>query len=405
MANTSLPLESIRGEFPLLSQKINNRSIVYFDNGATTQKPQRVIDTLVEYYQNHNANVHRGAHQLARISTEIMEKTRQHVQKFLHAQDESEIIFTSGTTASINLVASNYGKQNIQLGDEVIITEMEHHSNFVPWQQLCEETGALLRVVPVLDNGELDLDSFEQFLSSKTKLVAITHLSNTLGTINPIERIIEQSHQHGAVVLVDAAQSAARLPIDVQALDCDFLALSAHKMYGPTGLGILYGKKGILEAIPPYQVGGGMVQKVTLEKTTYQPIPHKFEAGTPNIAAIAAFDKALDLLESIGLENITEHEKNLTDYLDQALSSLPGIKIYGTSPQKLAIVSFRLEGQHPLDTSLLLDSMGILVRSGHHCTQPLMQHFGIEGTVRASLGVYNTSEEVEQLIEGLKKIV
>ncbi|MEM7109713.1 MAG: cysteine desulfurase [Bacteroidota bacterium] len=402
----SLDISKIREEFPLLHQEVNGHPLAYFDNAATSQKPKRVIEPISDYYSEYNANIHRGIHTLAEKATKAYENTRKTVQSFLNAKDEAEIIFTKGTTEGINLVASSFGRKFIGQDDELIISGLEHHSNIVPWQLLAEEKGATIKVIPVLEDGTLDLEVFKSLLSSKTKMVAVNHASNSLGTINPIKEIIRQAHEFGAKVLIDGAQASAHLEIDVQALDCDFYAISAHKVYGPTGAGALYGKRELLEIMPPYQGGGEMIKDVSFEKTTYNEIPYKFEAGTPNIADVIAFKEALDFVDETGKMAMADYENQLLGYAtEQIQKKIEGVKIYGTAPDKVSVLSFLIEGIHPFDIGQMLDSRGVAVRTGHHCTQPLMDHFSIEGTVRASFAVYNTKEEIDRMVEGLERIV
>ena len=402
---TSIDIEKIRKEFPILHQQVNGRDLVYLDNAATSQKPKAVINALIDYYQGYNANIHRGIHTLAEKATKAYEATRLTAQRFINAASEEEIIFTRGVTESINLVAASYGRTFLQAGDEIILSGLEHHSNIVPWQLIAEEKNAIIKVIPVSDQGELELDAFKKLLSPRTKLVSVNHASNSLGTINPIREIINLSHQVGAVVLIDGAQAGAHLEIDVQELGCDFYCLSSHKMYGPTGTGFLYGKKEWLEKMPPYHGGGEMIKEVTFEKTTYNDLPYKFEAGTPNIADVIAFRFAMDFITDLGKENIAAHEHELLAYATQKISALPLIKLVGTAKQKVSVLSFRVEGIHHFDIGQMLDARGIAVRTGHHCTQPLMDRYGIEGTVRASFSVYNTKAEVDLLIEGLERII
>lgn len=402
---TALDIEAIRKEFPILHQQVNGRNLVYFDNAATSQKPLLVIDALMDYYKGYNANIHRGIHTLAEKATKAYEATRASAKAFINAATEEEIIFTRGVTESINLVAATYGRTFIKEEDEIIVSGLEHHSNIVPWQMVCEANKAKLKVIPVTDEGELDLDTYKKLLSSKTKLVAVNHASNSLGTINPIQEIITLAHGAGAVVLIDGAQAGAHIEIDVQALNCDFYCLSAHKMYGPTGTGILYGKKELLEKMPPYQGGGEMIKEVTFEKTTYNDLPYKFEAGTPNIADVVAFKYAFDFINQLGKENIAAHEHALLTYATERISTLKGIKRVGTAKNKVGVLSFTVEGIHHFDIGQMLDARGIAVRTGHHCTQPLMDRYGIEGTVRASFAVYNTKAEVDQLMEGLERVI
>jgi cysteine desulfurase/selenocysteine lyase len=402
---SGIDVEKIRKEFPILHQQVNGRDLVYFDNAATNQKPKRVLDALVEYYTGYNANIHRGIHTLAEKATRAYEQTRETAKEFINARSTEEIIFTRGVTEGINLVASSYGKTFVNEGDEIIITTLEHHSNIVPWQFVCEAKKAKLKVIPVSRNGELDIEVYKSFLSSKTKIVAVNHASNSLGTINPIKEIIKLAHEVGAVVLIDGAQAGAHLEIDVQDLDCDFYCLSSHKMYGPTGTGILYGRKELLEKMPPYQGGGEMIKEVTFEKTTYNDLPYKFEAGTPNIADVVAFRHAMDFIRELGRENIAAHEIELLQYATERISKLKGIRLIGTAKNKVGVLAFVVDDVHHFDIGQMLDARGIAVRTGHHCTQPLMECYGIEGTVRASFSVYNTKKEVDQLIEGLERII
>jgi cysteine desulfurase / selenocysteine lyase len=399
-----LNVESIRNEFPVLHQDVNGFPLVYFDNAATTQKPVRVINALVDYYKGYNANIHRGIHSLAERATSAFEETRKTVQHFLNAAEVEEIIFTKGTTDAINLVAQAYGLKFLKAGDQILISGLEHHSNIVPWQMLCESTGAELKVIPISPRGEWNLDDIDFLLTPKTKIVAVNHVSNALGTINPVEILIEKSHQNGAVVFLDGAQATAHLKVDVRDLDCDFYAFSAHKVYGPTGTGVLYGKRSLLEAMNPYQGGGEMIDDVSFEKTTYNQIPYKFEAGTPNIADVIAFKTALDCLNEWHAEGLFRHEEELLQKATEGLSAIKGLRIIGQAEKKIGVVSFLLDGYHPFDVGMLLDSVGIAVRTGHHCTQPLMKSFGIEGTVRASFAVYNTIEEVNRLIQALERM-
>jgi cysteine desulfurase/selenocysteine lyase len=405
LVTTAFDVAGIRSQFPVLQQQVNGRDLVYFDNAATSQKPLRVINALAEYYTGYNANIHRGIHTLAEKATRAYEETRQSAKAFINAPSEQEIIFVRGVTEAINLVASTYGRQFVQPGDEIIVSGLEHHSNIVPWQLLCEEKQAVLKVIPVLENGELDLEAYQKLLSGKTRIVAVNHASNSLGTINPIKEIIDLAHHAGAVVLVDGAQAGAHLTIDVQELNCDFYCLSSHKMYGPTGTGILYGKKEWLEKMPPYQGGGEMIKEVTFAKTTWNDLPYKFEAGTPNIADTIAFKCAIDFINETGKENIAAHESDLLSYATKKMSELPKVRIIGTAPQKVSVLSFTIEGIHPFDIGQMLDARGIAVRTGHHCTQPLMDRFGIEGTVRASFAMYNTKQEIDCLAEGLDRVI
>lgn len=400
-----LDIQQIRKDFPILHQQVNKRPLVYFDNAATTQKPSTVLNTLNKYYSADNANIHRGIHTLAERATNAFEATRKTLQNFVGARDVAEIVFTKGTTESINLVASTYGRKYISKGDEVIVSGMEHHSNIVPWQLLCEEKGALLKVIPITDEGELDMDAFDKLVTAKTKIVSVVYVSNALGTINPIKEIITKAHTVGAKVLIDGAQASSHLHIDVQALDCDFYTLSAHKVYGPTGVGILYGKREILEDMPPYQGGGEMIKDVSFSGTTYNDIPYKFEAGTPNIAGVVAFNEALKYVNTLGKDAIKAHEDELLVYATKKLGHIDGFKPVGTAENKVSVISFTIEGIHHYDLGMLLDAKGIAVRTGHHCTQPLMERFDIEGTVRASFAAYNTIDEIDQFVTGLAEVV
>ena len=394
---------AIRQQFPILKRYVKGKPLVYLDNAATSQKPQRVIDALVDYYSGYNANIHRGIHALAEEATAAFESTRDAVKQFIHADSREEIIFTRGTTESINLVAYTWGRKNIQEGDEIIISTMEHHSNIVPWQILCEEKGALLKVIPINEDGELLIDAYEGMLSAKTKLVSIAHVSNVLGTINPVKQMIKAAHDVGAVVVVDGAQSTVHLEIHVQEMDCDFFAFSAHKLYGPTGVGVLYGKKHLLEDMPVFLGGGEMIREVSFAGTSYNDLPYKYEAGTPNIADVIAFRLALDFIGENKKEDIALHEKTLLDYATKELEQIKGLKIVGKAKHKASVVSFVIDKVHPQDIGILLDNQGIAVRTGHHCAQPLMEHLGIPGTIRASFAVYNTREEIDALIAGLHK--
>ena len=395
-------VNKIREQFPLLKRKVNGQDLVYFDNGATTQKPQSVIDAVSNYYQEENANVHRGVHFLSGLATDKFEETRNTIQQFISAKHNHEIIFTKGTTESINLVANGF-RSLLKKGDEIIISGLEHHSNIVPWQMCCELSGATLKVIPLLDNGSLDMENFNNLLSKNTKLVAVSHVSNTLGTINPIEEIIEKSHSFGAKVLIDGAQAASHICLNMHELDADFYCFSAHKMYGPTGVGVLYGKEEILNTLPPYQGGGEMIKEVSFEKTTYASLPYKFEAGTPNIAGVIAFKSAIDFIREVGVENISKYEDELLQYATSEILKIEGVKIYGTSKNKSAIISFNIEGIHPYDIGTIVDKMGIAIRTGHHCTQPIMTRYNIPGTARISLAIYNTKAEVDSCIHAIKK--
>ena len=397
-----LDVNKIRSQFPILSRKVNGRGLIYFDNGSTTQKPQSVIDAIDNYYKNENSNVHRGVHFLSGLSTDKFEETRNTVQNFIGAKYSHEIVFTKGTTDSINLIASGYISL-LSSGDEIIVSELEHHSNIVPWQMCCEKSGSTLKVIPIMDNGELDISEFENLLSKNTKLVSIAHISNALGTLTPVEEIIEMSHRVGAKVLVDGAQAASHIPLNMQDLDVDFYVFSAHKMYGPTGVGVLYGKEESLNKLPPYQVGGEMIEEVSFEKTTYAELPHKFEAGTPNIAGIIAFKNSINFISDLGLKNIAKHEEKLLQYATAEISKIEGVKIYGNSSKKSGIISFNIDGLHPYDIGMILDKLGVAIRTGHHCTQPVMSHYNIPGTARISIAVYNTVEEIDICINSIKK--
>lgn len=397
-------VQKIREDFPILSQTIGKYPLVYFDNGATSQKPKVVIDAISQYYNTINANIHRGVHTLSQRATDAYEISREKLKNHINANESSEIIFTSGTTESINLVANCFTTL-LQKDDEVIISYLEHHSNIVPWQMLCERTGAKLKVIPINQNGELIMSEYEKLLSDKTKIVAVNHVSNALGVVNPIEEIIEKAHNFGACVLIDGAQAVAHIKPDVQKLNCDFYVFSAHKMCGPTGVGILYGKREWLEKLPPYKGGGEMIKEVSFEKTTYAEIPHKFEAGTPNIAGGIVFGTAVDYLNEIGFDNIKKHEKELLNYATEKLLEIPNVVIYGNTDKKVSVISFNVEGIHPYDIGTIIDKMGIAVRTGHHCAQPIMEFYNIPGTIRASFSFYNTKEEIDLFITALKKAV
>ena len=397
-----LDISKIRSQFPILSRKVNGRDLVYFDNGATTQKPQAVIDAESNYYANENSNVHRGVHFLSGLATDKFEETRNTIQKFIGAKHNHEIIFTKGTTDAINLVANGF-RTLLNKGDEVVISEMEHHSNIVPWQMCCEQSGANLKVIPLLENGELDMLTFENLLSENTKLVSVTHISNALGTINPIEEIIKKTHASGAKILIDGAQAASHITLDMQELDADFYCFSAHKMFGPTGVGVLYGKEEILNELPPYQGGGEMIKEVSFSGTTYAELPHKFEAGTPNIAGVVAFKAAIDFINDLGINQIAKYEEELLQYATSEILKIEGVKIYGTAEHKSGIISFNIEGIHPYDIGVIVDKLGIAIRTGHHCTQPIMERFNIPGTARISLAVYNTKEEIDICINAIIK--
>ncbi|MGY5850695.1 aminotransferase class V-fold PLP-dependent enzyme [Salegentibacter sp. F14] len=400
--NITFDIEKIRKDFPILKRKVNGYPLVYLDNAATSQTPKQVIDVIVDYYSNYNANIHRGVHSLSQEATEKYEQARISLQKHFNAKKSYEIIFTSGTTHGINLIASGFGSI-LKKGDEILVSALEHHSNIVPWQMLCEKTGAVLKVIPMNEEGGLIYSEFENMISDRTKVVFLNHVSNALGTINPIKNIIEKAHSKGAAVLIDGAQAAPHIKADVQALDVDFYVVSAHKMCGPTGVGLLYGKEEWLKRLPPYQGGGEMIATVSFEKTTYADLPHKFEAGTPNICGGIAFGAAVDYLNSLGFENIAIYEKELLDYATDKLLEIEGMKIYGNTEEKTAVISFNIEGLHPYDIGTLLDKMGIAVRTGHHCAQPIMDFYKIPGTVRASFSFYNTKNEIDRFIDGVKK--
>ena len=392
-----------REDFPILTQQVYNRPLVYLDNAATTQKPQVIIDALRDYYETINSNIHRGVHYLSQLATNEFELARKCVQQFIHAAHDYEIIFTRGATESINLVAASFGRTYIHEGDEIIISEMEHHSNIVPWQFLCEDRGAILKVIPFQKEGVLDMEAYAGLFSDKTKIVAVTHVSNTLGTINDIAKIVRIAHEHGVPVMVDGAQAVAHEPVDVQALDCDFYCFSGHKMYAPMGVGVMYGKERWLNEMKPYQGGGEMISTVTFEKTTYNDLPFKFEAGTPAVGDVIGLRKAIEYMQGIGVEKIRDYEADLLRYGMGALSQIEGIRFVGTAPHKAAVISFLLGTAHPYDVGVLLDHQGVAVRTGHHCTQPIMNHYGIPGTVRASFALYSTHEEIDRLVEALRK--
>lgn len=398
-------VNKIREEFPILKKKVHDKPLIYLDNAATTQKPNLVINRVNEYYTNMNSNIHRGVHALSGIATEAFENARIIVKQFINALGKNEIIFTRGTTEAINLVAQTYGRANINEGDEVIISHMEHHSNIVPWQLLCKEKNAKLKIIPIDDNGELIYEEFEKLVNEKTKFISIVYVSNSLGTVNPVKKIIDYAHKFDIPVLVDAAQAVNHLPVDVQELDCDFLAFSGHKIYGPTGIGALYGKVDLLDKMPPYQGGGDMISKVTFEETTFNELPHKFEAGTPDIAGAIGLGAAIDYVTNIGIENIKRHEEKLLYYATEKVREIPGLKIIGTAKEKMSVLSFVLEKIHPHDIGTFLDFEGVAIRTGHHCTQPVMQRFNIPATSRASFAMYNTKEEIDVLVKGIKKII
>jgi len=412
LSETSLPpqplpfdVDRLRADFPILRQIAHGHPLVYLDNAATNQKPQVVIDTLKRYYESENANIHRGVYALSQLATDLYEHARKTVQQFINAADSREIIFTRGTTESINLVASSYARSRFKPGDEIILTGMEHHSNIVPWQLVCQQTGAVLRVIPFDDTGQLLMTEYEKLLNDRTRLVAAVHLSNSLGTINPVKQIIELAHRRGAPVLIDGAQWIAHGHTDVRDLDADFYAFSGHKLYAPTGIGVLYAKAALLESMPPYQGGGDMISSVTFEKTEYNELPHKFEAGTPNISAAIALASAIDYLTAIGLDNVAAHECQLLDYAHARLAGIPALRIIGSAPRKGALVSFVLQGIHPHDIGTILDSLGIAIRTGHHCCQPVMDRLAIPATARASFALYNTQSEIDALADGITKVI
>jgi cysteine desulfurase/selenocysteine lyase len=397
-------IERIRADFPILHQKVHGHPLVYLDNAATSQKPRQVIDAIVRYYERDNSNIHRGVHYLSERATEDYENSRKTVQEFLGAGDCREIIFVRSTTEAINLVAQTYARQHLGAGDEVLITAMEHHSNIVPWQMVCQGKNAKLQVAPINEAGELVLEEFERLLSPRTKIVSVAHLSNALGTINPLRQIIQMAHTRNIPVLVDGAQSAPRLAVDVRELDCDFYAFSGHKIYGPTGIGVLYGKLPLLEAMPPYQGGGDMISSVAFDRTVYNKVPHKFEAGTPDISGPIGLRAALEYINRLGMDNIERHEQELLEYATEKVSAIAGIKLIGTAKEKAGVLSFVMEGVHPHDVGTILDQQGIAIRTGHHCAQPVMQRFGVPATARASFGLYNTKEEIDVLANGIKKV-
>lgn len=402
---TSFDIEKIRNDFPILSREVNGSPLVYFDNGATAQKPKALIDSINRYYQKQNSNIHRGVHHLSQEATYAYESAREKIANYIGAEQKEEIIFTKGTTDAINLIAFSYGEAFIQKGDEVLISEMEHHSNIVPWQLMCERKGAILKVIPVLDDGSLDMLAFDQLLNSKTKLLALVHFSNTLGTINPIKSMIAKAKANSTHTLIDGAQAVPHQKINVQDLDCDCYVFSMHKLFGPTGLGVLYGKKELLDQLPPYQGGGDMIKTVSFAKTTYNELPHKFEAGTPNIAAGIACGELIDYLNKLDWDAIAIHENSLLDYATEAVKSIAGLKVIGTSKNKASVLSFVIDGAHHYDLGVILDQQGIAVRTGHHCTQPLMARFGIDGTVRASFSFYNSHQEIDLFIKALRRAI
>ena len=400
----SFDINKIREDFPILKQNLYSGQLVYFDNGATTQKPKQVLDIINEYYSKHNSNIHRGVHYLSEKTTQAYEKARTRVQKFINAKHDEEIIFTSGTTGAINLIASSFGEKYINEGDEIIVSRMEHHSNIVPWQMLCDRKKAILKVIDITLTGELKTEQLDTLITDKTKLISITHVSNTLGTINPVKEIITKAHAKGVAVLIDGAQGIQHQEVDVQDMDCDFYVFSGHKVYGPTGIGVVYGKKKYLDEMPPYQGGGDMIKSVTFEKTVYNTLPFKFEAGTSNYIGAIGLDHALRYISDIGLDNIAKYETELTKYATDELSKIEGVKIYGRANHKSSIISFLVDNIHHFDAGMVLDKMNIAVRTGTHCTQPIMDFYQISGTVRASLSFYNTPEEIDLLVEGIKKV-
>lgn len=392
-----------REDFKILEQEVNNRPLVYLDNAATTQKPESVINAISEYYRTINSNIHRGVHHLSQLATTRFEEAREAIRRYINAKNSYEIIFTRGATESINLIANSFCRAFLKAGDEVIVSEIEHHANIVPWQMACEIAGANLKVLPFDDSGVLMIEKLEELITPKTKIISITHISNSLGTINPIEKVIRIAHSHNIPVMIDGAQAVSHEKVDVQQLDCDFYCFSGHKMYAPMGIGVLYGKEKWLNTMPPYQGGGEMIQQVTFEKTTYNELPFKFEAGTPAVSDVIGLHTAIQYIEKLGIDKILQHEQKLLQYATEQLSVIEGLRIYGTAPQKAAIISFNLEGIHPYDVGVIIDHLGVAVRTGHHCTQPVMQHFQIPGTVRASFALYNTQEEVDRLVEAVKK--
>ena len=394
----------VRADFPILSRMVYNRPLIYLDNAATTQKPQCVIDAISEEYQSVNANVHRGVHYLSQKATELHENARERVRQFINARSTSEILFTRGTTESLNLMASSYGEAFLKEGDEILISEMEHHSNIVPWQMLCKRKGCRIKVIPFNKKGEIEMENYEKLFTEHTRLVCVAHVSNVLGTVNPVKEMGRIAHAHGAHILVDGAQSVPHFNVDVQDLDCDFLAFSGHKVYGPTGIGVLYGRESLLEQMPPYQGGGEMISRVTFEHTTYEKLPYKFEAGTPDYVGSHALAVALDYIDTIGMDKIHAHEQALTRYAMQQMSQIEGIRLYGTSEEKDAVVAFNVGDIHPLDIGTLLDRLGIAIRTGHHCAQPVMEHYGVEGMCRASFALYSTQAEVDALIAGIERV-
>ncbi|MFP2909447.1 SufS family cysteine desulfurase [Pyxidicoccus sp. 3LFB2] len=398
-------VQKVRADFPILRQEVRGRPLVYLDSAATSQKPQAVIDAIVRFYQHDNANVHRGVHVLSERATEAYEGARETVRRFINARDSKEIIFVRGTTEAINLVAQTYGKKHIGPGDEVLITHIEHHANIVPWRMLCEQTGAVLKVIPVDERGELKLDAVDALMTERTRILAVTHVSNALGTVNPVKELTRRAHAKGIPVLVDGAQAVTHFPVDVQEIGCDFYAFSGHKMFGPTGIGVLYGRLERLEPLPPYQGGGDMILSVTMEKVTYNRVPHRFEAGTPDLAGAVGLAAAIRYLEDLGMASVAAHDQELLAYATKALESVPGLRLVGTAREKSAVLSFMLADIHPHDVGTILDREGICIRTGHHCAQPVMQHFKVPATSRASLALYNTPDDVDALVRGLHKVL
>jgi cysteine desulfurase/selenocysteine lyase len=401
---TSRDVTAIREDFPILAQQVHGKPLVYLDNAATSQKPKCVIEALTRFYQMDNANIHRGVHQLSERSTQSYEAARGKVQRFLNAANTREIIFVRGATEGINLVAQTYGRTHVSAGDEIVISAMEHHSNIVPWQMLCEEKGAVLRVIPINDRGEVEFDQFEKLLNHRTRLIAVSHVSNALGTINPVREIVKTAHGWNVPVLIDGAQAVPHMKVDVRSLDCDFYVFSGHKVFGPTGIGVLYGKEQLLGEMPPWQGGGDMIRSVTFEKTTYNDLPYKFEAGTPDIAGVIGLDAAIDYLDQIGMDAVAAHEHDLLEYGTRALESISGLRLIGTAREKAGILSFVIDGVHPHDAGTILDREGVAVRAGHHCAQPVMDRFGVSATTRASLAFYNTKEDIDALVAGIQKV-
>lgn len=405
LTQQNIDIQSIRNRFPILDQQVNGKPLIYFDNAASSQTVDSAVQSVIQFYESDHANIHRGIHTLAERSTKAFEETREHIHKFINSPEVDEIVFTKGTTESLNLVAQSWGSANLNEGDEIILSQLEHHSNIVPWQMIARHKGAKIKVIPINQKGELLLDEFENLLNERTKLVSVNYISNSLGTINPVHDIIKLATKYGATTVIDAAQASPHMKLDVQELDCDFLAFSSHKMYGPTGMGVLYGRRDLLESIPPYQGGGEMIKNVSFESTSYNDIPYKFEAGTPNIGDAIAFKKAIEFIEEIGYNSIQKHEAELLTYATHKLSSIRGFQPVGTASNKASVISFLIENIHPYDVGQLLDVKGIAVRTGHHCTQPLMDHLGIDGTVRASFAIYNTKEEIDIFCDALEDII